>query len=117
MKSSGESETLGRWVHLTLLGGVVVSGLLMGVGLIVALALGQPRPEGEPPALGSLLRRAARADGLGWMDFGLLILMATPVLRVGVLALAWGIERNWRFLAVALVVLGLLGVSVALGVA
>lgn len=116
MERSGEPAALGHWVHRSLLAGLVVSGLLMAAGLAVALGTGRPRPDGPPAPLGSNLRLAARGDGVGLMDLGLLVLMATPVLRVVVLAVGWGLERHWRFLAVALAVLGLLGVSAWMGV-
>ena len=53
---------------------------------------------------------------MAWLDLGLLALMATPMLRVAVLALGWGLAGERRFAAVALAVLGLLGVGIALGV-
>jgi uncharacterized membrane protein len=43
-------------------------------------------------------------------------LIATPILRVAVLALGWRITGNYRFMAVSLVVLALLAVSFFLGV-
>jgi hypothetical protein len=41
--------------------------------------------------------------------------MATPIVRVGVLAVGWTIEGDWRFAAVAATVLALLGLSLYLG--
>jgi hypothetical protein len=110
-----DSKRLERWVHWSLLSGLVVGGLLMAGGLVAALALDQPRPDGPPPGLARLVGSASRGGGPALMDLGLLALMITPVLRVAVLALGWGLERSWRFLAVSLAVLGLLGVSLALG--
>jgi uncharacterized membrane protein len=116
MCTDGESRRLARWVHRTLLIGLVLSGCLVGVGLALALLLGQPRPVGPPPSAPVLLRRAAGGDGTAWMELGLLALMFTPVLRVAVLAVGWWLAGEKRFSAVALVVLGLLGLSLALGV-
>jgi Protein of unknown function (DUF1634) len=116
MGRAGESHGIRRWVHLSLLVGLVLSGLLMAGGLVLALVFDQPRPVGAPPATGTLLRRAIGGDGLALMDLGMLALMATPVLRVAVLTVGWCLERDWRFAAVAAVVLGLLGLSLALGV-
>ena len=116
MDPAGEPRAIGRWVQVSLLAGLLLGGLLMAAGLAAALVLEQPRPEGEPPAIRDLLDRAVRGDGVGLMNLGMLALMATPVLRVAVLALGWGMERRWRFLAVALAVLGQLGVSLALGI-
>jgi hypothetical protein len=116
MRPAEESHAIGRWVHLSLLAGLVVSGLLMAVGLAAALVSGAARPEGAPPGVAALFRMAAGGDGSALMDLGLLALMATPLLRVVVLAAGWALAREWRFAAVAVVVLGLLGLSLALGV-
>jgi uncharacterized membrane protein len=107
---------LQRLVHLSLLAGVAVSGVLLAAGLVVALVSGQPRPEGPAPPVAAVLRSAARGDGVGLLDAGLLLLIATPVLRVAVLAVGWGVEGSWRFAAVAVLVLGLLALGLVLGI-
>jgi uncharacterized membrane protein len=107
---------LEHWVHRTLLMGLAFSTFLLGVGLALALLRGQPRPVGPPPSAAVLLWRAAGGDGSAWMELGLLVLMLTPVLRVAVLAFGWWLSGEKRFALVALVVLGLLGMSLALGV-
>src|SRR5690348_12539708 len=109
-------DALRRWVHWSLLAGVIVSGTLLALGLLVTLVSGQPRPEGKPPDLQTLLRQAAHGEGVGLLDVGLMLLIATPVLRVAVLAAGWAVERQWRFAAVAAAVLALLGLSLVLGV-
>jgi hypothetical protein len=116
MDRAEESRRLGLWVHRSLVAGLALGGLLMAGGLVLALAEGRPRPEGPPPRIGAVLRAAAGGDGVALMDLGLLVLMATPVVRVAVLAVGWGWEREWRFVAVALAVLALLGLSIAMGV-
>jgi hypothetical protein len=107
---------LERSVHWTLLGGLVAGGLLMAAGLASTLATDAPRPEGPPPPVGRLIASSARGDRVALLDLGLLVLMATPILRVAVLAIGWGAARDGRMLAVALTVLVLLGVSLWMGV-
>ena len=63
---------------------------------------------------GLLLLPAATASA--WLDLGLLVLIGYAGLRVAVLVLGWGLAGERRFAAVALAVLGLLGVGIALGV-
>ena len=116
MEKQQPSHLLAKLVHWTLLLGVVASGVLLLAGLVVALRSGSTRLEGPPPSLGRVLRLALRGEGLGLLDLGLLLLLVTPGLRVVMLALGWGWERDWRFLAVAVIVLGLLGLSLVLGV-
>lgn len=48
---------------------------------------------------------AGRPD---WLRAGLLVLLATPPLRVAALALVWARERDWRFAAAAAGVLALM---------
>lgn len=105
-----------RWVQRVLFLGVAVSGLLLGSGLIVLFVRHEPRPEGPPPELLSLFRSAFAGSGLAIIYLATMLLMATPILRVAVLAIGWTIAGDRRFALVALIVLGLLGLSVALGV-
>ena len=49
--------------------------------------------------------------GEGWLRAGLLVLLATPALRVAALLAAWLSERRWGFAAVAATVLLLLGLA------
>jgi len=111
-----ESHRLERWVHKTLLAGLIVSALLLATGLTLAFSRDQPRPEGRPPSSASLIRGAFEGDGAAMLYLGLLALMATPVLRVVALALGWGLEGERRFSAVALAVLGMLALGLVIGV-
>jgi uncharacterized membrane protein len=115
MRQAEDSHRLEHRVHRSLLAGLAVSGLLLVLGLGVALSRGGPRPEGPPPSLAAVLRGALRGDGVDLLDLGLLSLIGTPVLRVAVLAVGWMAAGERRFAAVAVVVLGLLGASLALG--
>jgi uncharacterized membrane protein len=55
------------------------------------------------------------ANGQAVIVLGLLLLIATPVVRVAVSALAFARQRDRAYVAITLVVLALLGVSFALG--
>ena len=107
--------TLARWVHRVLLSGVVTAGLLMAVGLAVAIVREQPRPVGQPHSVSTLPGRVAAGDGVALIELGLLLLILTPASRVAVLAVGWLASGDRRFAAVALSVLGLLALSVWLG--
>jgi uncharacterized membrane protein len=116
MERRNARHRLEHAVHLTLLAGVTASGLLLFAGLLLLFAGHQPRPEGLPPAFRALLQGAFRGDGLSIIHLALLLLMATPLVRVAVLAVGWAAQGDRRFAAVALIVLGLLAVSLAIGV-
>lgn len=103
-------------IHLVLQAGVVASGLLLAVGLAIVL-FGPGDMSGDLPAsVSEAVRGALRGDGLSLIAVGLLVLMATPIARVAVLAVSWFQEGDRRYAAIAFAVLAILAVSVALGV-
>jgi uncharacterized membrane protein len=107
-------------ISLVLTIGVIVSAFLMGVGLIGALAVGW-----ETPLLGSAVRPAsataftAIADNLvavrpiGFAQLGLLVLLATPVVRVIAALVGFARERDRLYVAVSAIVLAILIASFA----
>ena len=116
MPSPATRHRLEHWVHWSLLTGLTISGLFLMAGLVIALTSHQERPLGPPPPLGTLFQGAMHGNGVDLLDLGLLALVCTPILRVAVLALGWGTAGDYRFAVVALVVLGLLVLSLCLGV-
>ena len=67
--------------------------------------------QGEPQELrtvGGILREAAKSHGRGFIQLGLLILIATPVARVLFSVVAFLYERDWIYVAITMIVLALL---------
>jgi uncharacterized membrane protein len=116
MMDSDGAQRVAFWVHLTLLAGVCLSGILLGLGLMLSFwhaDASQVQTNARvPPAID--LKNLA--NGVGLMQIGLLILIATPMVRVLVLALGWSFSKNTRFAVVAWTVLALLMVGIFLGV-
>ena len=83
---------LERLLGHVLLAGVVVSTALLVAGLGLSI--------GRPSAPGAVLLHA-----------GLLVLMATPVVRVIVACIEYFRERDWLFAIASLAVLGVLAVT------
>jgi uncharacterized membrane protein len=108
--------SLERWVHWTLLAGAVLAGALALLGLAIVFVRHEFLPDGPPSSLGALIRGALVGDGTSIIDLGLLVLMATPLARVAILAIGWTLEGRRRFAVVALVVLALLSLSLVLGI-
>ncbi len=79
---SSHARTLERVVEVALTAGVAVSGLLLVAGLL----LGSPAT----------------------MWWGVLLLIATPVLRVLVVTIGLVLDHDWPFVGVSLFVLGVL---------
>jgi uncharacterized membrane protein len=110
------ADPLARAVHWTLLIGLIGSGLLMIVGLFMAMLKNQPRPMLLITSLSDLLRMAGAGNGVAWMELGILLLLLTPIMRVIVLAIGWAVRRDGRMALVALTVLALLAISMWIGV-
>jgi uncharacterized membrane protein len=108
--------------------GVVTSMLLVAGGTVVSFAH-HPDYLTDPPALARLTRpgaafphtladvaRGVRAGrGRAMVTVGLLLLIATPVVRVAVSVVAFALERDARYVVITTVVLGLLFLSFFLG--
>jgi uncharacterized membrane protein len=71
-------------IHDILLAGVLISAILLMLGLSIVLIQGTPLSEFTPTP-GRVLGRAFRADGIGLIYLGLLLMMMTPVARVAML--------------------------------
>lgn len=66
---------------------------------------------GEPEELKtvhSIVRDAFSGDSRGIMQLGLLLLIATPIVRVAFSAVAFALERDWMYVAFTMIVLTVL---------
>jgi uncharacterized membrane protein len=97
--------------------GVLVAVVVVSAGGILYLTLhGAEMPDykvfrGEPADLRSLSGIAKGAWSLhinGVIQFGILLLMATPVARVAVAVIGFAIQRDRTYVVVALIVLAVL---------
>lgn len=105
---------LSRWVHFSLLTGLIASGLLLVSGSVIVVKNQESLPIASP-SLRSLVSSAASGNGVAILNLGLVLLMFTPVVRVAVLIVGWLAGREWLFAGIALVVFALLATSVILG--
>lgn len=93
--------------------GVVASVSVMLLGLALSFARGVPSVAqmlAQPFQMdfGRILRRAAAGDGLGLIELGILVLVATPILRVASSVVLFAAEeRDWFYAAVTFLVLAL----------
>jgi uncharacterized membrane protein len=102
--------------------GVVLSALVVLAGGILFLVRHGFSPvdyrvfRGEPGDLrgvSAIFRQALQIDPRELIQFGLLLLIATPVVRVAFTVFAFAYERDWTYVVVTLIVLGLLIFSLA----
>jgi uncharacterized membrane protein len=108
-ESAAESRSR-RVVQLLLRSGLACAFMLMVAGIVVQIVDGRR----EAPAV-RLFHIGAARRGDALMALGVLVLAATPALRVVALLVLWARQRDRRFVAVALVVFAVLGAAIAIG--
>ena len=118
--TNGESRRTDRRIDelmgLLLRSGVVLAACIVLVGGVIFLVR-HPRPsdyrvfQGEPENLltiSGIFREAVALRGRGLIQLGLLVLISTPISRVTFSVLAFLYQRDWKYVAFTLIVLGLL---------
>jgi uncharacterized membrane protein len=97
--------------------GVLLAALVVFVGGAWFLAESHDVPQnyrtfrGEPAdlrAVPQIVHQAVALRPLGLIQFGLLLLIATPVARVAFSVLGFALERDWMYVVMTLLVLALL---------
>jgi uncharacterized membrane protein len=105
---------LARPLSRLLLAGLLLAVLLLLVGVVLAVA-GTDAPVARESSISDLPRALADAEPEAFFNLGLLVLLATPVIRVISLVVAFLRGRAWVFAGVSAVVLVMLALSVFLG--
>lgn len=98
-------------MQLVLRGGLAIGCVLLAIGLVMALATGEHMA--APVHLHALLAEGTTADRV--IAWGLLLLAMTPVVRVLSLVGIYALERDRKFVLVALVVVVVLGAAIMSG--
>ena len=104
-------------ISQVLRGGVVLSAMIIGIGML-GVVLRHSDQSSTQPALDSLSavwHGILAGNPLAVIMAGLLVLLATPVLRVAVSVVAFALEGDFRYVAITCLVLLILLVSFALG--
>ena len=106
-------EIMGRLLRT----GVILAAAFVLAGGVVFLVR-HPEPvtnyrvfQGEPEELrtvSGIFHEALAPRGRGLIQLGLLILIATPIARVAFSVVAFLYQRDWTYVVVTLIVLGLL---------
>ena len=110
-------EQMDRIISILLRSGVLISALVVLVGgIFYLIRYGTALPEyglfrGEPADLRSvsgIIKDVLSFDSRVVIQFGLLLLVATPVARVAFSILAFALQRDSTYVVVTLIVLGVL---------
>jgi uncharacterized membrane protein len=124
----GQDRSQDQWLEIAmgtmLRAGVTISAFVVLVGGVVYLA--QPHkalPDyrhfntavAGPVRVGAILSSSARLDSTSLIEFGILLLIATPVCRVIFGVIGFAALRDWFYAAISAIVLAVLLVSFSLG--
>jgi uncharacterized membrane protein len=108
-------------ISQVLRGGVLLSAAIIVCGVLffylrAFFVKGQSEQASSfPHTLPGMVRGLAHADPLAIIVLGLLVLLATPVVRVAVSIVAFLLERDWRYVVITSFVLLILLLSFFLG--
>jgi uncharacterized membrane protein len=112
-----EAGRLEQLLGILLRSGVLLSALVVAIGAVLFLAHhGTQQPhfsffQGQPAELrsvGAIAVAASRLDTLAIIQFGLLLLIATPIARVVFSLVGFVVQRDWMYIGITAVVLALL---------
>jgi len=110
-------EQMDRIISILLRSGVLISALVvLGGGILYLIHHGAALPQyavfqGEPADLRSLpgiVKDVLAFNSRGIIQFGLLLLVATPVARVAFSILAFALQRDRTYVIITLIVFGVL---------
>jgi uncharacterized membrane protein len=100
---------------------LLLAGLIVAIGLMLAGAIiAAVRGAGSVEDLSSITRLPhllATLDATGFIDLGLLVLLATPAARVVALLIVFAARRQWLFAGVSFAVMVILALSAFLALA
>ena len=103
-----------RTIRAILLAGIAVSVALMAVGLVLGVAHGTMLPRAMVP-LSALPEALARLDPAAYVSLGLMVLVATPFVRVVGSLVAFVVERDRAYVLITATVLVVMCLGVLLG--
>ncbi|HTX68401.1 MAG TPA: DUF1634 domain-containing protein [Thermoleophilia bacterium] len=109
-----EMDPIERMVNRVLVVGVGLAVALMAVGIVLSLLDGTGLPA-HVVALGDLASRLGSFDPAAYLSLGLMVLIATPFVRVAGSIVAFARQHDRRYVLITAVVLAVMCLSVALG--
>jgi uncharacterized membrane protein len=109
-----EQKSLDQTIHKLLVIGLAVSVAFMLFGLLLDLTLHRVVPT-TIPSLGDIFTRVISLRPSGFLSLGLLVLIATPVVRVIGSFIAFVYERDWGYAGITFLVLLIVTLSIILG--
>lgn len=109
-----EQKNFDEVLHKLLIIGLGLSVLLILFGLALSLVKHEPIPT-TVPSLKIIVAQVLSLQSSGFLILGILVLIATPIIRVISSIIAFIIEKDWRFAGITLIVLLIVIASIITG--
>jgi uncharacterized membrane protein len=103
------SERMNRTMYLVLVTGMVLSFSIMVIGLLMYAA--SPTEGGALP-LDKIFDGIVHGNSIAVIDLGIVILIATPLVRIIAAGITFGLEKDYRFVGIAVFVLAMIILAV-----
>jgi uncharacterized membrane protein len=103
------SERMNRTVYLVLVTGMILSFSIMIIGLVMYAIT---PTEGTTLPLDKIVEGIVHGNPIAIIDLGIVILIATPFVRVMAAGLTFGQERDYRFVGISIFVLAMIILAV-----
>jgi uncharacterized membrane protein len=107
-------EPIERMVSRVLKAGIAIAVALMAVGLVLSVVDKEGMPSHVVP-LAHLPSLLGHLDPAAYLSLGLIVLIATPFVRVAGSIIAFARERDLRYMLITAVVFAVMCFSVVLG--
>ncbi len=109
-----EMDPIERLIRVVLLVGIAISVALMAAGIVLAAVHGGAFPTAVVP-VSELTRAMVDLDAAAYLSLGLIVLVATPFVRVAGSIVAFALEHDRRYVLITSVVFVVMCLSVLLG--
>jgi uncharacterized membrane protein len=103
------NERLNRTMYLVLITGVILSFGTLVVGLIL---YAMSPTDGTTLPLDKILDGVVRGDPIAVIDLGIVLLIATPLVRILAAGISFGLEKDYRFVGISIFVLAMIVLAV-----
>lgn len=109
-----ECTNINWYIRIVLLLGMFLSVTVMMIGIIM-FALSEGTWDAVPLSLTQILEGILQGNPIAVIDLGILLLIATPLTRVVAALVVFTINKETRFVLVAVIVLAVVGIAIAIG--
>jgi uncharacterized membrane protein len=104
-----DNQRLNRTMYLVLVTGMVLSFSIMVIGLVMYAI---SPTEGTTLPMDKILDGIVQGNPIAVIDLGIVLLIATPLVRIIAAGITFGLERDYRFLGIAVFVLAMIVLAI-----